>query len=124
LPWDTWRTWVRADSKSDITGRLNELNLVMESLGRPFGHRLFRAIHAYLANHPNGEDSQDAWSDQVAMKVIPRLRGLECDDPRVRAGLQRLAGQIPEDLQEAFDRARAGDFFAWQGAPELYRVDG
>ena len=124
LKWETWQSWLREDTDDEAAEKLNEINAAMEELGRPFGHRLFRAIHAYLANHPNGPDSVAPWSDQFAMKVIPRLRGLECGAPEVRAGLDRLSNLVPDDLKPAFERARTRDFFHWAGAPELYRVDG
>jgi hypothetical protein len=124
LDWATWRSWIQEGSSDATTAKLNAINEAMELLGRPFGHRLFRAIHAYLANHPEGSDSNAAWSDQFAMKVIPRLRGLECDARDVRDGLDHLDSFVPEDLGASFDRARTAEFFAWTGARDLYRVEG
>jgi len=124
LSWETWRSWRGTDTTEEVTERLNEINRAMEALSRPFGHRLFRAIHSYVGNHPGGAESADAWSDQFAMKIIPRLRGLECDAADVRAGLEQLQRLVPEDLHEAFERARGREFFTWVGAPELYRIEG
>jgi hypothetical protein len=96
----------------------------MEELGRPFGHRLFRAIHAYIENYPTGAGigADDAWSDQFAMKVIPRLRGLECGDREVGPRLKALRAFVPAELHDAFDRATSREFFAWEGAAALYPV--
>jgi len=122
LSWETWSGWIRGTTKGEPEDRLNEVNEAMAELRRPFGHRLFRAIHAYLANYPGSEE--DAWADQIAMKIMPRLRGLETDLPRVRSGLDRLRTFVPGPLSSAFDAARAQEFFAWAGAFEMYRVDG
>ena len=125
LSWDAWSQWIRDTPGSDFVERLNEINRVMETLGRPFGHRLFRAIHAYLANYPGADtDPAPAWSDQFAMKIIPRLRGLEVGERSVRAGLDTLAEFVPDELQTSFDAAREREFFAWSGAAQLYQDDG
>ncbi len=66
----------------------------------------------------------DAWSDQFAMKIMPRLRGLECGDREVGPRLKELRTVVPEDLHEAFDRACDREFFTWEGAASLYQVEG
>lgn len=122
-----WQGWIRtAREDDDLSRRLNEVNDLMASMGRPFGHRLFRAIHAYLTNYPGVAQGHpdrtrlldDAWSDQFAMKILPRLKGLEVADDRVARGLDGLARleRFPDDLREAFDTARGHEFFHWQGA--------
>ncbi len=128
LHWETWQSWKKdpqADG-SDVAEKLNAVNRQMEVLGRPFGHRLFRAIHAYIDNYPKGEGvgPNDAWSDQFAMKIMPRLRGLECGDREVGPRLKELRTVVPEDLHEAFDRACDREFFTWEGAASLYQVEG
>jgi hypothetical protein len=120
LSWETWLSWQKEQPPADIAEKLNAINTAMERIHRPFGHRLFRAIHAYIANHPVPEHG---WDDQFAMKIIPRLRGLECGDRVVRDGLDELATHVPEVLSDAFEVARDREFFAWSGAAELYRTD-
>lgn len=124
LSFETWRKWCVEREMGDISSKLNEINSVMEELGRPFGHRLFRAIHAYVSRYPAStpESLADAWSDQWAMKVLPRLKGLECGARRIADGLDRLTGLVPEDLKAAFEQSRREDYFAWRGAAELYRI--
>lgn len=129
-PWDkrlsfeTWKSWVRECEPGEISEELNQLNEIMDDLRHPFGHRLFRAIHAYIANYPEAvnkeEDRNAAWADQWAMKILPRLKGLECDDDEVRKGLDRLQKKLPERLGEGFERARRGDYFSWAGSSALY----
>lgn len=124
LSWEQWGQWIQEEPTAGFVDRLNEINGVMEPLGRPFGHRLFRAIHAYLANYPGAAgDPGHAWSDQFAMKIIPRLRGLECGERVVRDGLDVLAQFVPDELKPSFDAARDREFFAWSGAAQIYRVD-
>jgi hypothetical protein len=118
----TWRSWVQNERDDENSNRLNEINHVMELLGQPFGHRLFRAIHAYIANYPGKDEAAKhaAWSDQWAMKILPRLRGLECGDEAVGRGLDDLAQYVPEELRGDFDRARQGEYFRFAGASGLY----
>jgi chromosome segregation ATPase len=126
LDLETWKRWQADALQGDIADRLNEVNRRMEELARPFGHRLFRAIHAYVANYPGGGEQgpDDAWSDQFAMKIMPRLRGLECGDRAIQPQLRELRNLVPEDLRDAFDRACSREFFAWEGAASLYQVEG
>ena len=77
----------------------------------------------YIANHPavtlNGGDSMQPISDQVAMRVMPKLRGLDLAEydsvfTRLRGQLQ----QIDDDaLIDAFKNASesAQGFFDWRG---------
>jgi hypothetical protein len=124
LSFETWKQWCGEKRSSRAADMLNEINDVMERVGRPFGHRLFRAIHTYIAQYPGStpEAHEHAWSDQWAMKVLPRLKGLECEARRVRDGLEALARHIPAELSESFEQARREDYFAWRGAAELYRI--
>ena len=124
LSHETWTSWIKPApaSQDDLTERLNNVNGIMAELDRPFGHRLFRAIHAYLANYP-APSGNEAWSDQFAMKVLPRLRGLECGDRDVRRSLDALSSLLPDELQEAFTTARKREFFVWAGASAIYQSD-
>jgi hypothetical protein len=126
LSWTSWTSWQRAEHSADLGDELNDLNRAMRGVGRPFGHRLFRAIHAYVALYPHSDPEvgrKEALADQWAMKVLPRLKGLECDDKRVRSGLEVLRTLVPEELLPAFQEARDREFFSFAGAAEVYRSD-
>ncbi|RWK87960.1 MAG: chromosome segregation ATPase-like protein [Mesorhizobium sp.] len=83
----SWRTWVRQPDRLPDAERSNadqvikELAEIMESCGRPFGHRLRDAILAYTANYPasgsGGSDVRIPLADQVELRILPKLRGLE-----------------------------------------------
>ena len=102
---------------------LNDINTTLSELGRPFGWRTYRAIFTYIANHPavtlNGEDAMQPVSDQVAMRVMPKLRGLDLAE--YDAVFTRLRGQLQQindtALMDAFNNASgsAQGFFDWRG---------
>lgn len=128
LPFETWQSWYSEPKDDKNSEELNRISAAMDQLDRSFGHRLFRAIHAYLANYPAVEaDSESArraaWEDQWSMKILPRLKGLERDDRQVRQGLDELAHLVPERLRAAYGRARKREYFEWGGCPELYQDD-
>ncbi len=126
LSWTSWTQWQQVERSPDLGDELNELNQAMRGVGRPFGHRLFRAIHAYVALYPHADPEvarNEALVDQWAMKVLPRLKGLECDDKRVRSGLEVLRTLVPDELEPAFQDARDREFFSFAGAAEVYRGD-
>lgn len=122
LSWNAWSDWTRTPNSEGTTVKLNELNDTMRLVNRPFGHRLFRAIQAYIGAYPVAGESDAAWADQFAMKILPRLRGLECEDSTVAGALSRLESQVPVELQPSFRAARQREFFVWQGATELYQA--
>ena len=65
-----------------MTGRVEQMVDLMREFQRPFGHRLGRAIMAYAANYPEiegGRGVDDALADQVEMRLLPKLRGVEVD---------------------------------------------
>lgn len=125
LPFECWQSWYREPVDDENSKKLNCISATMDQLDRSFGHRLFRAIHAYVANYPVHDADLDAarraaWEDQWSMKILPRLKGLERDDKRVRTGLAELGQLVPEKLRAAYGRSCERDYFDWGGCPELY----
>jgi len=83
----SWREWVNspnglADAR-EADDVIAELANIMESCGRPFGHRLRGSILAYVASYPfSGNGSPDVripLADQIEFRILPKLRGLEID---------------------------------------------
>lgn len=126
----TWNGWVHPVSKVDkdtqVVQRVEDMVDLMKDFKRPFGHRLGRAIMAYVANYPHAEGSrpiEDALSDQVEMRLLPKLRGVEVDASMAQfSKLQRfveqdlgdaaLAEAISDSMQSAADTTGQ---FVWSG---------
>lgn len=99
----TWEGWVhpvsRVDGESRVTGRIEAMVGLMKDFKRPFGHRLGRAIMAYAANYPEAEGGggiNDALADQVEMRLLPKLRGIEVD--MASAQFSKLQQFVEQDL--------------------------
>ena len=126
LPRTSWEGWVKAfdgDAHQDERQLLSKINAQLEKINRPFGHRVFRAILDYISNYPgastNPERRAHALADQIEQKIIPKLRGLDTQDDTAVQCLDYLSGRIVDlndpELRDAFDRARGGHMFEWQG---------
>jgi hypothetical protein len=102
---------------------LTQLNQMIESVNRPFGHRVYRAILDYLANYPGASTDparcRHALADQIEQKIIPKLRGLDTQDDTASRCLDQLgatiAGLQDPELADAFTRARQQHLFEWFG---------
>lgn len=126
--WAKWRKDI--SSLRDLDGArtlVSELADLMKLLERPFGHRVVQAMLAYTANYPSHDGQHggtllDAMSDQVEMRLLPKLRGLELDT--ARDGLGKLAEHVKDRLKddalaEAIDASISASEntgrFAWRG---------
>jgi hypothetical protein len=118
-----WESWQRQanDGVEPMAGfaqRLNKLNEILGHIGRPFAHRTYQAMLAYIANYPHENRREIALADQIAMRVMPKLRGLDLDQHK--ADLGQIAGHI-QSLDPAISRAFGSamnnkqGFFRWQG---------
>jgi len=123
-----WRSWVKPASSVEgdavVASSLEKMVDLMSRFKRPFGHRLGRAIVAYAANYPAGPQGRDLripLADQVEMRLLPKLRGVEADN----ASFGELRDFVARDLQDeilakAIDEAiRAAEDgsgqFVWTG---------
>lgn len=125
-----WNSWVRDskefEEKPLVQSSLNTMIELMSAFKRPFGHRLGKAIVAYVANYPliGGSPVLHApLADQVEMRLLPKLRGLEVhsfDEPfsKLRDFVARdledeaLAQAIEDSRQAAQDGSGQ---FVWNG---------
>ena len=119
LPFPVWQGWHRAPGRdSSIGDWLEKLNTAMEKAGRPFGHRMGKAIASYIVNYPGNR--QEALADQLEMRLFPKLRGVDVQDADVREGLDGFASFIDQEVRDpplraAFESARNGEQFVWRG---------
>lgn len=99
----TWQGWVRpitsADRRGHATQQVEKLVDLMKAFKRPFGHRLGRAMIAYVANYPEVEGArafEDAIADQIEMRLLPKLRGIEVE--MATAEFSRLIGLVRDEF--------------------------
>lgn len=115
-----WREWISGSGDGGISNleqKMNAINSFLAELGRPFAHRMWNTVAAYISQYPG--DKHDALIDQIEMKILPKLTGLDMADPTINRVMDGLADYLDKfdepKLKGAFDVARKRDFFAWQG---------
>lgn len=131
ISYSRWRSWRRSigdiQRRDWANGTLEKLSIQMKEIGRPFGHRVGQAILSYAANYPAPDGRADdileaAFADQVEMRLLPKLRGVELEDNDDK--IRRLADTVTdvlrdEDLANAIEHSiessKETDRFAWQG---------
>ena len=101
----TWNKWVRpvtyADRHNNATEHVEELMKLMKAFKRPFGHRLGRAMIAYVANYPEAESAwafKHAIADQIEMRLLPKLRGIDAE--RTNAEFAKLVKFVRDDVED------------------------
>ena len=118
-----YKTHLDTTLDNKIDDEIEQINDTMEELGRPFGHRVKRAIVDYVTNYPNVSDKDEfnnAIADQIEFKILPKLNGLDMSNPNVHASLEEL-GKFCEgdnELSQAFRKVmddNTAPFFAWTG---------
>ena len=126
---ETWTRWGRSSAHVDgdarVTARVEQMVDLMREFQRPFGHRLGRAIMAYAANYPEVEGGRavdDALADQVEMRLLPKLRGVEVDMAAPQFSdlmtfVDRDLGDAPlaEAIDESVRLSEATGQFVWRG---------
>tara|TARA_B100000519_G_C14244312_1_gene439016 strand:+ start:439 stop:2442 length:2004 start_codon:yes stop_codon:yes gene_type:complete len=126
---DTWNKWIvniddnNVSKYSEIEEKLNDINGTLANLGRPFGWRTYKAIMSYIINHPHvkikKEDGMIPLSDQIAMRVMPKLKGLDLGEyEEIFNQLSNQISNVGDDvLTEAFQKAQNNSmgFFDWRG---------
>ena len=144
LPNRRWtRDWMRSEENMDKAASnrasriVQDINDIMDDMGRPFGHRMGQAMLHYVANYPfpRGQSSSTeavelAMSDQVELRILPRLRGVSVEENRTH--LNRLSDVVKSlndrGLAEAIDHAirRSRDtngLFVWRGFTREYDTE-
>lgn len=140
----TWDQWLVTEYTSDHDEKmtpfregLQEINKRLEHVGRALGHRVWQSVEYYIANHPEviaARGTPDAleramrcaYEDQLVLKVMPKLRGIETSGDSKRNCLDPIRSFIAKpdlglNLVEDFDIAcKVGHgAFVWNSAKYL-----
>lgn len=120
-----WRRWCEGrEMPGEARQVIETINKeVMERVGRPFGHRMGQAMARYVERYPSGE-WRNALADQVEMRVLPKLTGLDGANDEAAGALERLRRICADDLEDgdlaeavngATDLMHNAGTFAWTG---------
>ena len=128
-----WRSqWLKGDGVANASHRIGnqplveymeEINNAMATIDRPFAHRVWQAIDLYVANYPDESPAgvRHAVADQIELKILPKLNGVQKQQNSVARALNALQNQIDRlqdtELSAAFKMAADSSdiFFKWQG---------
>lgn len=142
--WESW--WVRESKFTD--DQINPFKDFMETInnylavaGRALGHRVWQSIEYYIANHPEVQKAlkdkddnkisktmKEAFEDQLVLKVMPKLRGIETRGRSKTECLDKIRHLLDEknySIVEDFDIACETGYgqFMWNSAKYLEKVD-
>lgn len=117
-----------SSSQDNINEYINTINQALDEVGKAFGYRVNNAITQYIRLYSEINNSNDndklmlALADQIEMKIIPKLAGLEQNDASTKCidGISSVIDATrDEDLIEAFTKARENfnqnGMFIWHG---------
>ena len=141
----TWRRWQKqrlvfdASEVEPFRHALEDINAYLEYVGRALGHRVWQATEYYMASHPLTIEARAkgdvdafqramrrAFEDQLVLKVMPKLRGIETTGDSKRNCLDPIRKMLEQanlglGLSDDFDIAcRVGyGAFVWNSARYL-----
>lgn len=121
--WDVWCRKTENPHMKELRATLERLNQMLETVGRPFGHRVWQGVVRYVGNYPKRDETGFHWAlaDQLEMKILPKLSGLDKDQREVKDVLSAIHDEIfshDEELALAFSAAannKNSVFFQWKG---------
>lgn len=130
---ETWKEWRDGVSRGShdvekLQADFQKINIALKRVERGVGHRVFEAVLRYVQSYPvfaagsPEKAAERALEDQFAMKILPKLKGVDTASPNGKACLDGIASVLPEVLREDFVHARKKDFFEWQGCEKLFEV--
>lgn len=122
-----WGKWCR--SLEDVAQNAAALKVLhdvvtpvveaMDRVNRSYGFRVDKAMKLYVMNYPG--DPLEAVADQIEMKILPKLNGVDRQNASFDEARNAISTAISqtkdEKLQQAFDAACKTDepFFKWRG---------
>jgi len=124
--WERWAQPRRADhERKDAASKIEQMVDMMKDLGRPFGHRLGRAMLSYVDLYPRTQGVPNivnqALADQAEMRLLPKLRGVEVEAKRqefdkLEAFVSGLGDdQLAEAIGRSIEVADTTGQFVWLG---------
>lgn len=124
--WDQWCHGKLANSDAArVDSSVQEMLGLMQDFGKPFGHRLGRAIKAYTTVYPEVEGVGDrvgtALADQLEMRLLPKLRGVDVEEFSTEfEKLEGLANKFQDELlaeaiKQSVEAAETTGQFVWKG---------
>lgn len=123
---DTWDSWCRTtdelstEDRDKLLGWIGRMRGAMDRINRPFAYRVAHSILEYAANYPV-EDRRTDWviSDQIEQKLLPKLMGLNPNDPNVRNAfvvIHEILEEVDDDILRAkIEHCCQDDYFQWTG---------
>lgn len=138
LQFATWKRWLAAgadrpdyaEMEVQIDQWLGSINDELAKIGRPFGHRVRRAIQSYIRHYPErgSQSLRLAMADQIEQRVLPKVRGIELGTPAAESlldAVQRLCGELGDvELENAVREGRnEGHQFHWLGVARGVAAD-
>ena len=126
-----WEKWCARGldeaGRRKATEAVDDMLTLMQTFGKPFGHRLGRAILAYAGAYPEGEligsRVDVALADQIEMRLLPKFRGVDVEEKNGEFGrLCKMAADLGDDalaqaIQSSVEAAEATRQFVW--TPDL-----
>ena len=133
LPKARWEEWCaavperKAAVEQDLKSRFDKVSQALEQVGRGVGQRVFQAAMSYVALYPSDPNRKNdgidsAIEDQFAMKLIPKLKGIDTTTQRGKDCLALFEEAVPDGLKEAFHSARSDEIFDWRGAGHMFQI--
>ena len=123
--WDNWLKPLdiaeeEAEALTFLRRTVSPVAKELDKVYRSFGFRVDDAMKLYVLNYPG--TVKEAVADQIEMKILPKLNGIELQDVHFDSVKKALAEAIDstgdDRLREAFDEAANSDngtFFKWRG---------
>jgi len=138
--WESW--WVKKSKFTDhqikpFKDFMETINNYLAVAGRALGHRVWQSIEYYMANHPEVQNAlndnnalliektmKEAFEDQLVLKVMPKLRGIETRGRSKTECLDKIRHLLDEEtysIVEDFDIACKTGYgqFMWNSAKYL-----
>ena len=148
LTWKIWTQWLDEGRSLFTEKQIEPFKQILEGIndsladaGRAIGHRVWQSVETYMSLYPRVRAARakkneklllaamhDAFEDQLVLKVMPKLRGIETRGTGEKAlnGIQALLSEkgfssLDKDFQKARDLGHGQ--FMWQTAEYLQATE-